>query len=500
MRRDVAFKTLCVTFLTLGLAVGAIVSTGSEASSAAPPTAKAAPVVAKAPAPSEHTVKAGPFRVEVKLSGTFAAVKMTEVAYEGEAIKSLKVVKCVEHGTTVKKGDVLIEVDMEPVDRTIKAKTTANEAGELALTSAVEELRRMEETTPQALARLIEADRRSAQDHERYTTVSHPLAIKAAHQGLQSRINYLEYAKEELRQLKKMYEADDLTEETEEMVLKRQQHTVKRYELMLEQTRASTKRTLEIDLPRQVADRAKARRTSTEDLASQKVLLPVALAQKRLAVSKAKRDYAKAVKDLADMKADRAKMAITAPSAGIVYYGQCKRGKWSASATLLAKLAPRGTVSANEVVMTIVDPSSLVVHATAGEKDLHNLRAGLTGLARPTGYPTLKLKVKTEPVLTVPLPGGQYAVKLNVITPSDPVMPGMTCSVMLTAYENKKALTVPSRAVRGDPADADKKIVNVKTASGREKRPVKVGRTAGGKTEILSGLAEGDVVLLKGAR
>jgi len=502
MRRNAAFKTLAVTFLTLGLAAGMMISTGPDTGSAIGATPAATHATAKPapPAPSEHKVKASPIRVEVKLSGTFEAVKMTEVIYDGEVLKSLKVVKCVDHGTRVKKGDVLIEVDMEPVDRAIKAKTAANEAGGYALAAAVEELRRMEETTPQALASLIEADQRSAAAAEHFTKVSQPLAIKAAKQGLQSSIHYLEYAKEELRQLKKMYAADDLTEETEEIVLKRQVWAVERAELSLERSKAATKQTLEVDQPRLTKDWAKARRTSTENLASQKVLLPLALSQKRLAVAKAKLDHAKAVKALVDMKADRAKMVIKAPAAGIVYYGKCEEGKWSASATLLAKLAPKGAVSAGEVVMTIVDPSSLVVHATAGEKDLHNLGGGLPGLAVPTGYPALKLKLETTPVMTVPLSGGAYAVKMNVTDPSGPVMPGMTCGVTLTAYENKTALTVPARFVRADPDDATKKIVNVKGATGSERRQVKVGRTIGGKTEILSGLVKGDVVVLKGAK
>jgi len=322
----------------------------------------------------------------------------------------------------------------------------------------------------------------------------------AARQDVKNRTDYLEYAREELRQLKKMYEADDLTEATEEIVLRRQRDAVRRAELSLAQIKAASERTLTIDLPRQADDWAKARTNMAQGLASQKILLPLQLAQKRLAVAKLKRDHAKAVKDLGHMTADRAKMTIKAPAAGVVYYGRCVRGKWSASPALLAKLTPKGAVVADEVIMTIVNPASLNVRAAAPEKDLHTLRAGLGGRAVPTGFPSKKLKVTVASVLTAPLPGGQYDVKLNVTSPCGPVMPGMTCSVTLTAYEKADALTVPSGAVRPDPADADKRVVDVKTAAGREQRSITVGRTSGGKTEVLSGLAEGDVVLLKGSK
>ena len=51
--------------------------------------------------------------------------------------------------------------------------------------------------------------------------------------------DYLEYQKEELRQLEKMYGADDLTEETEEIVLKRQRDAVELAIFSLQRARTS---------------------------------------------------------------------------------------------------------------------------------------------------------------------------------------------------------------------------------------------------------------------
>ena len=479
-----------------GAVGGALLLLAASASVSAPPSRGAAP----APGKTEYKVTAGTFRVDVKLSGTFEAVKAAEVAFAGKVLKALKVARCVPHGTRVAKGDTLVWADTQDARRALVEKTAAVEAGKLALAAAVEELRRFEQTTPQQLAQLVEADRRAGQDFERFTKVSRPLAEKTARFDVKTRTDYLDYAREELRQLKKMYEADDLTEETEEIVLRRQRNAVERAEFSLERAKAATEHTLKTDLPRKARDQALARKTSSEHLASQKVLLPLQMAQKRLAVAKLTRDHAKVGKDLADMEADLAKMTVKAPVAGVVYYGRCVRGKWSASAALLAKLAPKGTLTADEVIMTIVDTGSLAVRAAAPEKELHNLRAGLTGHAVPAGYPGTKVPVKLASVLTAPLAGGTYNVKLTVTAPVGPVMPGMTGQVTLTAYRADNALSVPSKAVRPDPNDADRHVVYVKTASGRKKRPVKIGRTSGDKTEILSGLAEGDVVYLEGGK
>jgi hypothetical protein len=77
------------------------------------------------------------------------------------------------------------------------------------------------------------------------------------------------------------------------------------------------------------------------------------------------------------------------------------------------------------------------------------------------------------------------------------VVPGMTCKVKVTTYAKEDALTVPAAAVRTDDEDKEKKYVllHVEDAD-PERREVKVGKTHGGKTEILEGLAAGDKVLL----
>ena len=67
-----------------------------------------------------------------------------------------------------------------------------------------------------------ERSRRIAkEDLAQMLEVELPTARKAVDFSLQMSADSLAYEKEELRQLEKMYKADDLTEETEEIVLRR---------------------------------------------------------------------------------------------------------------------------------------------------------------------------------------------------------------------------------------------------------------------------------------
>ena len=62
----------------------------------------------------------------------------------------------------------------------------------------------------------------------------------------------VEYQEEEMRQLEKMYKADDIKEETEKIVLKRARNNVEQAKFTLDFQRVQRDDSLKITLPRQV--------------------------------------------------------------------------------------------------------------------------------------------------------------------------------------------------------------------------------------------------------
>jgi multidrug efflux pump subunit AcrA (membrane-fusion protein) len=74
----------------------------------------------------------------------------------------------------------------------------------------------------------------------------------------------------------------------------------------------------------------------------------------------------------------------------------------------------------------------------------------------------------------------------------------MACTVKLSPYLKEKAIAVPAGTVFSDDLDEDKMHVYVFRADpGKfEKRSVVVGKKAGGKVEITSGLKAGDEIAL----
>ncbi len=462
---------------------------------AKPPVGARKPPAAK---PSPYTVKKQPLKIEVTLSGVFEAQKMTEIALEPEAWSSFKVVSAVEHGTQVKQGDLLVSLDREKIDRAISDLRADHEAADLALKLAERQLATLEKTTPMNLATGERNHKEAQEDLKYYFDVRRPLALKSAEFSLKYAQEEYEYQKEELRQLEKMYAADDLTEETEEIILRRARNALRREEFYLEQSKIYHDRDVNVLIPRDDVSIREAAQHIDLLWKETKVALPVKLKQQRLALAKLKQSRERSEENLKKLLADRAAMTIKAPTAGVVYYGRCVRGKFSSSSSASTSIRPGSSLMPKQVVMTIVKPRPMFIRTSVAEKQLHQVHAGIKGTAVPTGYPEMKLTAIVERVAAVPTGSGSFDARITVALDqkAEPLMPSMTCKVTLVSYENKEALTIPPSHLKTDEADKEKHYVYLLTKKDKVKKQyVKVGKRTASKVEILKGLAEGDKVL-----
>ncbi len=465
---------------------------------AAPSWSALAQDTKKAPAPPKSEtikIKPAPFKIELKLPGVFEAVGMTEISFKGKSGASLTVLKAVEHGTRVSKGDVLVTPKLEKFDKALKAKQHADVAGALAMKQAEAEFAQLKAATPLKLAAAALSAKR-AEENLKHFKKNQALSKRATIETYQGSVDRLAYIKEELRQLKKMYEADDLTDATEEIVLRRTKDAVRRAELSAAQAKVALDAALERNLARQAHDMILATQTAVTAGKDAGVMLPMALKKATLGIEASRRARKKAIEALADMKADRAAMTIKAPAAGIVYYGRCTKGKWSAT-SVGPKLVPDGKIAADEVILTIVDPKKLLVRVSVSEKDFGLLGAGLAGVAIPTAFGDKQLAVTLDKFSTIPSATGQFAATLAVSDDLGAVVAGMTCKTTLTVLDKPNAITVPTGAIA---KDAGKQFVYVSKAGARVKRPVETGRTRAGKTEITKGLKKGDIVFRKASK
>lgn len=370
---------------------------------------------------------------------------MAPVKLETKAWTDLTVLEAVAHGARVKKGDVLVKLDTEKLREQINDLEQDQPATALGLELAQFELDNLQQVTPLRLDAARRTHRNATEDLAYFEKIGRAQREKGATFSVKSAEQRLDGAREELKQLEKMYKADDLTEETEEIVLKRQKFAVESAEYSMDISKQAADLSLKTSIPREAENLKAGKRDQDLALALSEETLPRTLVKKRYDVEKLKRDQKKSEKRLADLKKDLETISnIRAPLDGVVYYGACEGGKWTTGAAVAKKLTPTSKLLQNEVFITVVNPDKLVLKATVQEADLGKVSTGMAGEASPVSAPDKKLPVTLDELGGVPLPAGGFEARLSVKPEAGVrLVPGMNCKVSIGEGEKSKSTGKP---------------------------------------------------------
>lgn len=441
-------------------------------------------------------------RVVVTLDGTFTAEKMTPIALRPEEWSQFEIEEIVKHGSEVHEGETLVKFDREKFDEDLADLELQLHVSELAIRKAEEELPRLEKTLAMSATGAERNDKNVHEDYDRFHKIDKPMLLKAIDYELKAAQFQLDYQQDELDQLEKMYEADDLTEETEEIVLKRSRTQVDFAKFNLEQTKIFVDELLKIRLPRFEIEIKESLDKSALALAQAKTALALDINRARYELEQQKQTRAKAVERHAKLLADKALFELKAPADGIVYYGECDDGNWNEMASLIAKLKPHGNVAADTVVMTIVERRPLAVLAQVSEAQRPDLAVGQAAKVVPPVENAEWLAAKLDKVSAVPVATGKFNVGFDLAGSELPdwVVAGMSCKVKIATFDKEDALVAPKKAVHTDKDDEEVKyvwLVNPKDDKAKpERRVVKLGKSSGDNVQITEGLKVGDVVSL----
>lgn len=440
-----------------------------------------------------ETVKAKQKSISIYkgLSGLLESSQATKVETEFEKWSDLKIKKVAEQGP-VSEGDVLVEFDVETIDKAITDAKFSLEAAKFAhqvIQMNAENAKKSFELND-AIAKL--AWKTAREDYDYYKEVQVPEREKDLVYSERSAGYSLEYAKDELDQLQQMYTEDELTEESEAIVLKRSQRTVEAAERGLERLKRSVKRSREFTHPRGDQRREILFERAKMTFERSRITLPIAKDKAELAVAKSKIDLEKKIESFAEMQADRKKMTIVSPVSGFMFYGKAKRGKWGAGAGS-RDLKVDDKLKAKAVVMTIVDNAQLLVRCSVGEADIDDFVAGLSGSAKIESIGGKLMPVAINSVGRVPMADGKYDCVVGLAKQADDKMlAGMTCKMSFKVYENAAAIVVPKASVFSDDAGFTHYVYLGKEDA--EKVTVQLGRDSGKDVEVLAGLSAGDEI------
>ncbi len=435
-------------------------------------------------------VKPEPFVVETEIAGIVESRKMVPVQLVPESWGEWIIEEVVDYGTAVKKGDRLMRFDSEKLEETIEEKRAGLPLKRLRLEVAKAELEKMRKSVPLELEEKRRRKSETEADFAYFEDVRREVEEREAREDLKYFQNFLAYSEEELKQLKKMYENDDMTEETEEIILKRAQDSVDRSRWQAESAEVRSNRRITTLLPREhLTLRANLERTRLEWRDAEKAAHH-SLATKSEEVREQERTLEKEEQALKDLEADLGIADFRAPADGIVYYGENRRGKWVTADAIEKKLVPGGRHPTQVTVMTVADPGALQVRAAVPEDKLGGLGEGQKAEVTMKWNEDLKLDGRVQSVSHVPYPDGTFDAlfSLNVARTELPVLPGMNAKLVVETYRKDEALVLPEDALI---EEGGRKFVTLK---GGKKRAVETGKSQKKKIEILGGLRSGDVV------
>lgn len=425
----------------------------------------------------------------VDATGVVDATSSVEVAAKMQVFGDELEVEEFSPGGPVERGALLVRFKSEKIDEALRAAERDLGIARAQLALQTEDQKRQQDANAVALAKAT-FDAKTAQTSlDTFLKHDLPLRLEESDHNLQGTRNWITDQSEELAQLEKMYKADDLTEETEDIVLKRTRRDLDRSKKMLDFQTRRDRVMRDIDLPRdQEGLTLEARRTATE---RDRLIAVIALqeAQQRLELERAKANLELQEKQFAKLKADREKFTLNAPESGVAVPGSLSRGHWQNLDDVRRALRKGGKLHPNDVVFTIVKAGAVRVLATVPETAVLSMRSGLAAQVVANAAPDALLGAKVATVSPV-AQGADFDVALDLAQPDERLMPGYACKVRIVVGM-RPSVMVPAACVEDGFEHAVWLVVEGKP----QRRVVRTGAVQDGRVEIVSGLEGGERLL-----
>ncbi len=400
------------------------------------PLLAAAPDAGASAAPQEPA----PVQPALELAGTLVpaeweAVEFWPATWAGE----LLFLEVAEHGARVEAGQVVARFDTRGIDEQLRGAEEDLDAARLSL----ELDRRRAELEARAVRErlaLAEADlERARQAMAAYREFDMPMRERQMEQTELRARDGLQDQKDELDQLRAMYEDDEITDATEDIVLKRSERQLERSIAAARLSAAQRKHQREFDWRHESQRREEELRSKTAAVEKQRVEAELDQRARRDRLARAERELGRKEQRLAELRQDRESFVLRAPRAGMLLHGRVEDYHPGASAPRHAR-GGRGSLRAP--LFTVARPEGFHVAVRIDETDLSGLPTTAEVAVVPTimtdggvgGAPQIRGRLEFE---LFPLPESaraatnQYAGVVHVDQRMTGWAPGMRAKVVL---------------------------------------------------------------------
>jgi hypothetical protein len=164
--------------------------------------------------------------------------------------------------------------------------------------------------------------------------------------------------------------------------------------------------------------------------------------------------------------------------------------------TISAQVGENVSSSSTTGFIVIANTGSMALHGTIGESDIVKLKLGQVATVTVDAIGTAKMTGKVtsvDPVATIAQGVPVYGVDVTIDLPNQSVKPGMSGTANVIIASSPNALTVPNLAVK---TASGRRYLTVMKDGQQVDTDVTFGLSNDTVTEVLTGVQEGDVVVL----
>jgi HlyD family secretion protein len=436
-------------------------------------------------------VQRGPLRISVVESGNLKAADSVSLRSEIEG--QTTILYLVPEGTLVEEGQLVCELDAtEQIDERFQQQISVRNA-EAAYVKSQQNHEIQKSQNDSDIKKAEQALDFARIDLEKFREGERKAQEAEADEAIKLGEEEFTRASEQLEWSQKLYEKGFLTN-TE---LEADRLALSRAQIQLEQARRDKDLLIRFQLPRDEADLVAKLEEAQRELDRVRLQAAARIVDFEADMTTNEAKLRLEREKLAKLETQIEKARIHAPRAGMVVYAQEEGGRYGGSNPI-----KEGTqVRERQEIITIPSAEGMIAQVSLHESVLKQVEPGQPATIKVDALPGREFRGRVRFVSVMADQNSWWAnpnlrvyrTEISIDEPSPDMRPGMSCVIEILADEIADALFVPVQAVYRKGRD---NVAFVDGSGAIEERAVEVGRYNDRWVQILSGLEEGEVVLL----
>lgn len=435
------------------------------------------------------TVRRGDLQVTLTERGTLKTRNAKEIRSMVDGRATIQWL--VEEGSTVKGGDIVVELDKTETEQDVENLQSEIIQLESELKAAQTEERIQQDQNLTDIEKAELAHEVATSELEMLLDGDIPAEERRLDLAIQTAESELGIIQRRFKEMPTMLEKQFITEdqfEEEEIKLKKAEDSLA---TALQEKRLyhQYKKPLEIKQKESAVTEAE---RGVERARNQS---EARLEQRRANVNEKDRRLNRHRAELAEDLANLEQMTIRAPADGVIFYGNPDQ-PWEAEEIKVGENTYR-----NRVLMTIPDSTEMSVIVDVHEADIRKVKEGMPAIVRSELQRGKAYEGEIDDIASVANAGNRrwgeqirrFRVEIKLADEDLDLRPGTSASVDIQIGQLTNVLHVPQQAVH---AKEGQYFCYVLKDGAIDKAPVKIGRSNDAFLEVVEGLSEGDDVLL----